>query len=85
MTGKDVKLKRHLKSQHELNIGNFLGYDEQPTDCKWKNWQAFLANTTIELIVKDGLKFNKGGWSKKVMPAPNDAIVQPKSVNPITA
>ena len=81
--GKEVLLKRHLKGQHDLTNGQFLRYDEQPIECKWVNWQEYLANPRLKLIVKDKLKINTGGWSRKDKKGPINAFIDSDSQIPV--
>lgn len=71
MIGKKYQIMRHLLSQHGLKEGDFLKRDQQPTECKWINWEEYRANPGLELVEKDESKFNKGGrpWKNKLAPA----------------
>ena len=56
-----VKLKEHLKGQHNSIKGDFLDFNKQPTNCKWVNWKEYLTDPKIILIEKEGMKLKRGG------------------------
>ena len=58
MRGKQQILDRHQQTQHGSSKGNFLGYNSLPKNCKYENFEWFLADPNQELKLKSDHKIN---------------------------
>jgi hypothetical protein len=70
LCGKQVRahannLAKHFRGQHALAKPQFLAISEQPIQCKYSNWEEWLLDPSVDLLVKAELNLICRGRPKK--------------------
>jgi hypothetical protein len=70
------KLQKHYQGQHKGEKPKFLAFGDQPLDCMYSNWEEWLKDPSLPLLVKAELGKSWRGRPRAAPMPPNSGIRQ---------